>query len=122
LVITFITYFFPVPIVTLLFGPAYLSIAPLLWLYALATMFYALANVVINYRLSIGNTGGTYMAIVAGIAQVTALWIWHASLAQVVLIQVGLMGALFVALLTWDWVRHRRDGQPSSAPAPITNG
>ena len=122
LVITFITYFFPVPIVTLLFGPAYLSIAPLLWLYALATMFYALANVVINYRLSIGNTGGTYMAIIAGVAQVTALWIWHASLAQVVLIQVGLMGALFVALLTWDWVRHRRDGQPSSAPAPITNG
>lgn len=120
LVITAITYFFPVPIVTLLFGPAYLSIAPLLWLYALATMFYALANVVINYRLSIGNTGGTYMAIVAGVAQVTALWMWHDTLTQVVLIQVGLMGALFVALLSWDWVRHRRDGQPLPAPASIT--
>ena len=122
LVITGITYFFPAPIVNILFGPAYLSIAPLLWLYAVATMFYALANVVINYRLSIGNTGGTYMAIVAGVAQVTSLWIWHESLAQVVLIQVGLMGVLFAALMAWDWIRHLRDGHTSRTPAPVTNG
>jgi O-antigen/teichoic acid export membrane protein len=102
LVIVAITYFFPEPIVRILFGPAYLSIAPLLWLYALATMFYALANVVINYRLSIGNTGGTYLAIVAGVAQVLLLWFWHDSLQEVVMIQLGLMAALFGVLLVWD--------------------
>lgn len=122
LVITGITYFFPEQIVNILFGPAYLSIAPLLWLYAVATMLYALANVVINYRLSIGNTGGTYMAIIAGVAQVASLWIWHESLAQVVLIQVGLMGVLFAALMVWDWTRHLRDGHSSRTPAPVTNG
>lgn len=102
LAIVAVTYFFPEPIVRLLFGPAYLSITPLLWLYALATMFYALANVVINYRLSIGNTGGTYLAIAAGVAQVLLLWFFHASLQQVVVVQLGLMALLFVALLGWD--------------------
>ena len=99
------TYFFPDLIVRVLFGSAYLSIAPLLWLYALATMFFALANVVINYRLSIGNTGGTYLAIGAGIAQVALLWVFHATLSQVVWVQLLLMAGLFVVLLAWDFVR-----------------
>ena len=54
----------PRAIVRILFGPAYLatsgaetSIASLLWLYALATSLYALANVVITYRLSTGAGG-----------------------------------------------------------------
>lgn len=102
LIIVAITYLFPEAIVQVLFGPAYLAIAPLLWVYALATMFYALANVVINYRLSIGSTGGTYLAIAAGVAQVALLWTFHASLSQVVLIQLALMAGLFVVLLAWD--------------------
>jgi O-antigen/teichoic acid export membrane protein/anti-sigma regulatory factor (Ser/Thr protein kinase) len=101
-----VTALFPEQIVILLFGDAYIAIAPLLWVYAMATMFYALANVVINYRLSIGSTGGTYLAITTGAAQVLALWMWHDSLAQIVWIQVGLMGVLFVVLLVWDWVSH----------------
>jgi O-antigen/teichoic acid export membrane protein len=101
-----VTALFPEQIVILLFGDAYIAIAPLLWVYATATMFYALANVVINYRLSIGSTGGTYLAITTGAAQVLALWMWHDSLAQIVWIQVGLMGVLFVVLLVWDWVSH----------------
>jgi O-antigen/teichoic acid export membrane protein len=108
LVIIAIAYFFPEQIVRVLFGPAYLAIAPLLWLYALATMFYALANVVINYRLSIGNTGGTYLAIAAGVAQVLLLWFWHDSLAMVVAVQLGLMALLFVVLLVWDGIMYWR--------------
>lgn len=101
-----VTALFSTQIVHLFFGEAYASIAPLLWVYAVATMFYALANVVINYRLSIGGTGGTYLAITAGVAQVTLLWVWHDSLAQVVWIQVWLMATLFVLLLAWDWMSH----------------
>jgi O-antigen/teichoic acid export membrane protein len=114
-----VTAIFPEQIVNLLFGAAYADIAPLLWVYAVATMFYALANVVINYRLSIGSTGGTYLAITAGVAQVLALWVWHDSLAQVVWIQVGLMGVLFVVLMMWDWVSHFMSAQrsPDSGPS-----
>lgn len=116
LLIIAVTVLFPTPIVNLLFGEAYAAIAPLLWVYAVATMFYALANVVINYRLSIGSAQGAYLAIAAGVAQVAALWRWHDSLAQVVWIQVGLMAALFAALLVWDLAENlRRTQRPAAA-------
>lgn len=122
LVIIGVTSVFPAQIVNLLFGDAYAAIAPLLWVYATATMFYALANVVINYRLSIGSTGGTYLAITAGVSQVVALWVWHDSLAQVVWIQVALMGLLFVVLMIWDWSSHFMGTRqsPDGAPAVST--
>ena len=122
LCIVAVTYLIPSLIVGLLFGPAYLSIAPLLWLYALATMFYALANVMISYRLSIGNTVGTYLAIAAGVAQVVTLWFLHATLVQIVWVQVVLMATLFVVLFVWDVSRYVRekggghlDGVPSDS-------
>ncbi len=92
----------PELIVRVLFGAAYLEIAPLLWLYAVATMMYALANVVINYRLSIGSGGGSVLAVLAGAAQVIGLWLFHASLLQVVMVQIYIMAVLFAALLVWD--------------------
>jgi O-antigen/teichoic acid export membrane protein len=109
------TYLFPQAIVNLLFGGAYLSIAPLLGLYALATMFFALANVVITYRLSIGNVEGTYMAIAAGVAQVILLWLFHESLAQVVWVQLVLMAGLFAVLMVWDLARYWREQAASEA-------
>ncbi|MDX1523250.1 MAG: ATP-binding protein, partial [Anaerolineae bacterium] len=97
-----VTYAVPDLIVSLLFGEAYLPIASLLWLYGIATMLYALANVVISYRLSIGNGGGSILAVLGGLAQVIVLWFFHATLLQVVLLQVYLMAALFIGLLGWD--------------------
>lgn len=94
--------------VRVLFGEAYLAIAPLLWLYAVATMLYALANVVINYRLSAGDGGGSALAMLAGAAQVGGLWLFHSSLREVVVVQIVLMVGLFVLLLAWDWRLARR--------------
>jgi O-antigen/teichoic acid export membrane protein len=101
----------PELIVQSLFGAAYLPIAPLLWLYAVATALYALANVIITYHLSLGHSGGSVLAITAGVAQVVGLWFFHATLTQVVLFQIGLMTALLAALLLWDgwhWLAERR--------------
>jgi O-antigen/teichoic acid export membrane protein len=106
----------PEQIVNLLFGPEYLAVAPLLGPYALATMFYALANVVVSYRLAIGNVEGTYLAIAAGVAQVVLLWVFHSSLAQVVGIQLGLMVALFVVLCAWDLGRYVHNLRSSHTP------
>jgi O-antigen/teichoic acid export membrane protein len=86
-------------IVRVLFGEAYLSIAPLVWLYAVATMLYALANVVINYRLSAGRGRSSALAVVAGVTQVVGLWLFHSTLREVVLVQIYIMAALFVILL-----------------------
>ena len=87
-----------------------MAIAPLLWLYAVATMLYALANVVVNYRFSLGHGGGSALAVVAGLAQVTGLWFWHSSLLMVVMIQICIMAAFLGLLLAWDiWLALSRD-------------
>ena len=101
--VTLLALILPETIVQLLFGEKYLGIAPLLWLYALATTLYALANVVINYRLSLGKGRETGFAIAAGVAQVLGIILFHQSLAQVVWVQVIVMGALFV-ILFWHSV------------------
>lgn len=97
------TILMPNLIIRILFGAEYLSIAPLLWLYAVATALFSLANVLINYHLALGNRTGTLFALTAGIVQVVSLIVWHATLDQVVLIQVYVMGALFLSLFSWHW-------------------
>lgn len=92
------TVLFPEAIVNILFGAQYLSIAPLLWLYALATALYALANVVINYRLSLGQGRETGFALAAGAGMIAGILLFHATLEQVVLVQVTVMALLFVGL------------------------
>ena len=49
------TYFFPKQVVFLMFGEKYLSIAFLLWKYALATSIFAIANIFAYYFLSINK-------------------------------------------------------------------
>jgi O-antigen/teichoic acid export membrane protein len=88
------TVIVPEWIIDTLFGEAYVVMAPLLWIYALATGLYALANVVVNYRLSAGNTKGTWFALGAGLVQVTGIVLFHESLQQVIVVQVVLMACL----------------------------
>ncbi len=120
--IVLLTIAVPELIVGLIFGEAYLPMASLLGGYALATTFYALANVVISYRLSLDDSSGSLLALAAGLTQVGLLWLLHADLAQVVQLQVYVMGGLFVALVLWDgwmllWPRLQRS-QPAS-PTPV---
>ena len=68
----------------------------------------ALVNVIVTYRLSVGNVRASLFGIVGGIAQVALLWFFHDSLAQVVLVQVYLMAGLFLCLLVWEIGMHRR--------------
>ena len=105
----------PELIINTLFGQAYVSVAPMLWLYALATALYALANVVVNYRLSAGRGKGTWIALTAGLAQVTLLFIFHDTLEQVIVIQIVLMASFLFVMLIWDqWLAHKQKFVPRS--------
>ena len=106
-------------IINTLFGEAYVVMAPLLWIYALATGLYALANVVVNYRLSAGNSRGTWFALGAGVAQVIAIIAFHQTLQQVIVAQVVLMATLLTALLIWDLRLAHRSGY-SSIPLEVS--
>jgi O-antigen/teichoic acid export membrane protein len=66
-------FLFPELIVKLMFGEAYMEIAPLLWKYALATAFFALANIFSYYYLSLDNYFPVLLAGIFGILQL--LWI-----------------------------------------------
>ena len=110
--IVLLTLLVPEWIVKVLFGAQYLGIAPLLWLYALATSLYALANVVINYRLSLGMGRDTRFALAAGVAQVLGIILFHRTLAEVVYVQVVVMAVLFVSLLWWNF-GHRLKKMPA---------
>ena len=98
------TWLFPEPIIRLLFGPAYLNMASLLWLYAVATGLFAMANVFVNYHLSTGKSLGTWLALGAGFAQVVLLVLVHNSIQQVIVAQIALMGTLLIVLVFWDSV------------------
>jgi len=109
-VIVAATAFLPELIIRILFGADYLTIAPLLWLYATATALFALANVFINYHLALGNRIGAFFALAAGVLQVILLIIFHSSLYQVVILQLYIMALLLLLLLGWDW-RGRKKSQ-----------
>lgn len=100
-----ITFWQPGEVITLLFGKKYLAIAPLLWLYALATAFYTLANVIVSYNLSLGKGKGNYLVLLAGLVQVGMLLAWHSNLWIVVMIQVYVMAGLLLLLLVNE-IKH----------------
>jgi O-antigen/teichoic acid export membrane protein len=116
-VIVVLTIVMPEAIIMLLFGPAYLAIAPLLWLYAAGTMVYALANVIVNYHLSADQLAGTLFAIIAGLAKVGLLWLIHDNLRVVVLVQIAPVVVLLVGMLLWDqWLVRRVWRAPATPP------
>jgi O-antigen/teichoic acid export membrane protein len=118
LVIILATLLFPETIVNILFGKKYLSIAPLLWLYALATTLYALANVVVNYRLSLGQGRETGFTLAAGVAMVAGIIIFHDTLAQVVWVQVVVMAVLFISLFAVLMLHPEKPPVSKVSPAP----
>lgn len=107
--IVLLTLFAPTWIVKILFGVRYLGVASLLWLYALATALYAMANVVVNYRLSLGMGRETRFVLIAGVAQVLGIMLFHTTLAQVVYVQVVIMALLFVGLLGKNFGQYLKD-------------
>ncbi|NWJ44286.1 MAG: polysaccharide pyruvyl transferase family protein [Chloroflexi bacterium] len=107
-IIVLATIVIPNQIILLLFGETYLHDAGLLWLYALLTAVYAMANVVINYRLSLGNGAGSFFAVLAGICQVSGIWLLHSNLTQIILVQLVVMSGLLLILLVWNFLVTRR--------------
>ncbi len=95
---------FPTPILNLFYGDAYLSAAALLPIYTLAASLYVIVNLVITYRVALGKASETILPMIAGIAQVIGILLFHESLQQVITVQIVLMSLLLVAVL-WRGLR-----------------
>ena len=99
-VLILIAAIFARDVLGLLYGDAYVDAANLLAPYALAASLYTLTNLVITYQIALGSGGETWMPISAGIAQIVLVLLFHNSLGQVIIIQIGLMSLLF-GLVLW---------------------
>ncbi|WP_417886530.1 oligosaccharide flippase family protein [Zunongwangia sp.] len=102
-----LTYFFPEFIINIMFGEAYVSMASLLWKYALATSLFAISNVFVYYFLSLDKYWPVALSGVFGIAQVVSILLFHESLAQVVNVQISIMLGLLGVQLVYFFYQHK---------------
>jgi len=107
-------------IINILFGSAYLSVSPLLWKYAVATTLFACANVFAYYYMSLNKYFPVALSVLAGISQVGLIAVFHNSIEQIIMVQIALMGALLLAMISYHFfsslVKHRSviDSQQSA--------
>ena len=103
------TYFFPNLVVNLMFGEDYLSIAPLLWKYALATSIFAIANIFAYYFLSINKYTPVVISALLGFTQIILIVMFHKSLEQVVEMQIISMVILLFFQLAYFFYQNKKN-------------
>lgn len=101
LLIVTMCYLFPGLIIKLMFGNAYISMAPLLWQYALATSLFAISNIFAYYFLSLDHYLPVVLSGLLGLSQILLIVFFHSSLAMVVQVQIIAMIALLIAQLVY---------------------
>ncbi|GAA3612051.1 oligosaccharide flippase family protein [Flavivirga amylovorans] len=79
---------FPETIIIILFGESYISMAGLLWKYALATSMFAISNIFAYYYLSLDRYVPVIISGVFGMLQMALVIFFHDSLKQVVYMQI----------------------------------
>jgi O-antigen/teichoic acid export membrane protein len=105
--IVLFTFLFPEFVVQLMFGEQYVSIAPLLWKYALATSIFAIANIFAYYFLSIDKYVPVIISAILGTTQIGLIIAFHNSLDQVVMMQIIAMAILLVFQLSYFFYHHK---------------
>lgn len=87
-------YLFPNLIINILIGSEYIETASLLWKYAFATGIFAVSNIFAYYYLSLDKYVPVILSGVFGISQIALIIQFHASLEQVVHVQILAMALL----------------------------
>lgn len=109
MVIVLVTFIFPETVVHLMFGKAYLSIAFLLWKYALATSIFAIANIFAYYFLSINQYIPVVVSAIIGLTQIVLIVLFHNSLQQVVEMQIIAMVTLLIFQLLFFFYHNKKN-------------
>lgn len=102
-IITIACYVMPEVIVNILFGEKYISIAPLLWLYALATALFALVNVFVYYNMSLDKRLPVWLTMMGGVLQILLIYTFHHTFEQVIRIQIYLMSGLLLIMIFYQF-------------------
>lgn len=106
--IVIVCYIMPETIINLMFGEAYISVAGLLWQYALATSLFAVSNIFAYYFLSLNQYAPVILSGLIGLSQVILIVMYHSSLTIVVQMQIVAMILLLVAQLLFFVIKNRK--------------
>ena len=94
-------YIMPEFIITIMFGDAYISMAGLLWQYALATSLFAIGNIFAYYFLSLDHYVPVILSGLLGMSQIVLVMLFHESLEIVVQVQIIAMAILLGVQITY---------------------
>ena len=105
-------YFFPNQIINILFGNEYIEIASLLWKYAFATGLFAVSNIFAYYYLSLDKYVPVIFSGIFGMLQIALIVQFHASLEQIVHVQIFamilLLGVQIIFFILNDMISKKR--------------
>lgn len=85
-------------ILSLLYGDAYLDAASLLPPYTVAASLFVMTNLMVTYRIALGEGSETWMPLAAGVAQIIGIVLFHDSLLHVITVQVVVMSVLLAGV------------------------
>ena len=113
---TIFTWLFAEPIVHFLYGSDYAEAIPILPLYSACMTLLAVGTLQVNYHVTRHHHRSAYFALAVGIGQIVGLILFHATLWQV--LYVNLAAAL--VLIALNVVGMRGVGGDASDPADAT--
>ena len=88
------------PLMTIAFGAEFASAADILPLYCVAMTLVSVATLRVNFFLTRGENGVGYIALACAVAQAVALIVWHATLVQVLVVDIIAAAALIAIDVT----------------------
>lgn len=93
---------FPGLAINLLYGSAYLESANLLIWFGIFMTLFTLSSLLINFHLSLNRTKVVVLPLLAAIIQIVAIWFYHQSLFDVILISIVVTALLLLSLLIYS--------------------
>ena len=85
--------------IKLLYGSLYLKAAGLLVWFGLFIALYTVCNLMVSYFLSLGLTRVIILPVIAAIAQILGIWIYHDQLFTVIKISIAVAAILLMSLI-----------------------
>lgn len=104
-------FIYPGLIVKIMIGAKFLPIAKYIGWFAIAMAFLSSVNALSQYFLSIKKMNFIYIILFGVVSQITALFIFHSSLAQIIWVMNIVLGSVFLALMVFYFLSNKHDKQ-----------
>lgn len=101
----FITLFYfllPELAINILYGSDYLAAKGLLVWFGIFMSLFTLSSLVINFCLSLGKVKVISLPLLAAVAQILGIWLFHSNLLMVIIVSIIITALLLVSLLIYS--------------------